>query len=71
MMDEPTTEEVEKLILEMGIPTETPTMFAEQLLKRARQLSERRNQSLRDSLDHLIGLLKQGWAAKKNLKSQI
>ena len=63
-MDEPTALEVEKLLLEMGLPTETPGPLAEQLLKRARQLAEKRGWSVRHALEHLIGLLKQGWAAK-------
>ena len=63
-MDEPTALEVEKLLLEMGLPTETPGPLAEQLLKRARQLAEKRDWSVRHALEHLIGLLKQGWAAK-------
>ena len=64
MNDEPTALEVEKLLLEMGLPTETPGPLAEQLLKRARQLAEKRGWSVRHALEHLIGLLKQGWAAK-------
>ena len=64
MIDEPTSAEVEKLILEMGLPTENPGPLAEQLLKRAHQLAGKRGWSVRHALDHLLGLLKQGWAAK-------
>ena len=64
-MDEPTVAEVEMLIKEMGLPTEMPTPLAEQLLKRARQLAEKRGWTVRHALEHLVGLLKQGWAAKQ------
>jgi hypothetical protein len=63
-MDEPTSAEVEKLLLEMGLPMENPGPLAEQLLKRAIQLAGKRGWSVRHALDHLIGLLRQGWAAK-------
>lgn len=63
-MDEPTAAEVEGLIHDMGLPTETLGPLAEQILKRARQLAEKRGWSVRHALEHLIGLLKQGWAAK-------
>lgn len=69
-MDEPTPAEVEKLIHDMGLPTDTPAALADQMLKRARQLAEKRGWSVHHALEHLIGLLKQGWAAKKDFKSQ-
>ncbi len=64
-MDEPTTAEVEKLIQEMGLPTEVPGALSDQILKRARQLAEKRGWSVRHALEYLVGLLKQGWSAKK------
>ena len=64
-MEEPTVAEVEKLIREMGLPTDTPGPLADQLLKRARQLAEKRGWTVKHALEHLIGLLRQGWAAKK------
>jgi hypothetical protein len=65
-MDEPSAADVEKLIHEMGLPTETPGPLAEQILKRARQLAEKRGWSVGHAVEHLIGLLRQGWAAKKD-----
>jgi acyl-CoA-binding protein len=38
--------------------------MAGQLDKRARQLSEERKQPYDEALLHLLGLMKQGWAAK-------
>ena len=64
-MNEPTVEEVEKKIREMGLPTETPAALADQILKRARQLAGKRGWGLRQSLDYLLTLLQQGWASKK------
>lgn len=63
-MDDPTLAEVERMIHDMDLPTEVPGPLAEQILKRARQLAEKRGWSVRHALEHLIGLLKQGWAAK-------
>ncbi|MBV9464438.1 MAG: hypothetical protein JO317_09435 [Verrucomicrobiae bacterium] len=48
----------------MGLPTETPAALAEQLLKRSRQIAEKRGLTQRQALEHLVGLLRQGWAAK-------
>lgn len=66
MTDEPSQSEVERLIREMGLPTETPEMLAGQILKRARQLAEKRGLTVRESLDQLVALLQQGWTHKKN-----
>jgi len=71
MNDDPTAAEVEKLLHEMQLPTDNPGPLAEQLLKRAHQLAGKRGWTVRHALDHLIGLLRQGWAAKKDFKSQI
>jgi len=46
----------------------TPEKAAEmagQLDKRARQLAERKERSYEDALTHLLGLMRQGWAAKE------
>ena len=39
--------------------------MAAQLDKRARQLVEREGRSYEDAMRHLLGLMKQGWAAKE------
>ena len=38
--------------------------MASQLDRRARQLAEQENKSYEDALVHLLGLMRQGWAAK-------
>jgi len=39
--------------------------MASQLDKRARQLAEIRGRTYDEALQHLIGLMRQGWAAKE------
>jgi hypothetical protein len=58
-------EELVHFLGSIGVPPEQSTAMAEQLEKRATQLSEKRNQSYDEALTHLINLLKQGWAAKQ------
>ena len=48
----------------LGCPAEKCDEMAAQLDKRARQLSSERGESYDHSLAYLIGLMKQGWAAK-------
>jgi len=38
--------------------------MAAQLDKRARQLAEQKNRSYEEALAHVLGLMRQGWAAK-------
>ena len=46
-----------------GCPREKTAEMAAQLDKRARQLVVRTGRSYEDSLAHLLGLMRQGWAA--------
>jgi len=39
--------------------------MARQLDKRARQLAEQKRRTYDDALAHLLGTMKQGWAAKE------
>jgi cell division protein ZapA (FtsZ GTPase activity inhibitor) len=41
--------------------------MAAQLDKRARQLAEQKGRSHEEALAHLLALMKQGWAAPKDL----
>jgi hypothetical protein len=50
-MDDPTPDEVAKMIHDMGLPTETPAALADQILKRARQLADKRGWSVRHALE--------------------
>jgi len=54
-----------EVLIAMGCPREKSTEMAAQLDKRARQLSEANGSSYEQALGHLMGLMKQGWAAKE------
>lgn len=58
-------DELKDFLLTVGVPAENAKAMAGQLEKRARQLAEKRSKTYEESLDHLVFLLKQGWAAKK------
>ncbi len=61
-----TRAELETFLGTLGVPAQNAGTMAQQLEKRAHQLSEKRSQSYEESLAHLVFLLKQGWAAKQN-----
>lgn len=48
----------------LGCPPEKAGEMAAQLDKRARQLAVERNQTYEQTLAHLLGLMRQGWAAQ-------
>ena len=50
----------------LGCPAEKSAEMAAQLDKRARQLAEQKGRSYEDALAHLLGLMRQGWAAKES-----
>ncbi len=47
----------------VGCPQEKSAEMAAQLDKRARQLAAERHQTYEQALAHLLGLMRQGWAA--------
>jgi hypothetical protein len=57
--------ELATLLAALGCPQQKSAEMAEQLDKRAKQLAKEKNRSYEDSLAHLLGLLRQGWAAKE------
>ena len=57
--------ELSTLLVRMGCPAEKSVEMASQLDKRARQLSEQKGRSYEEALAHVLGLMKQGWAAKE------
>jgi hypothetical protein len=57
-------EELARALVGLGCPEEKSLEMAQQLDKRARQLSSERNQSYEDSMTHLLNLMRQGWSAK-------
>jgi hypothetical protein len=58
------TEELARLLEHLGCPADKSVEMAAQLDKRARQLAARENRPYEQALAHLLGLMKQGWAAK-------
>jgi len=59
--------ELAKMLVALGCPIEKSGEMAAQLDKRARQLAEQKGRSYEAALKHLLNLMKQGWAAPKNL----
>ncbi len=53
------------LLAEMGCPQDKSASMAAQLDKRARQLADQKARSYDEALAHLLGLMRQGWAAKE------
>lgn len=49
----------------LGCPAEKSAEMAAQLDKRARQLAEHKGCRYEEAMTHLLGLLRQGWAAKE------
>jgi hypothetical protein len=55
--------ELAKTLAALGCPAEKSTEMAAQLDKRARQLAAQKGRSYEEALQHLLTLMKQGWAA--------
>lgn len=58
-------EELAAVLVTMGCPADKAGEMAAQLNKRASQLAEQKGRSYDEALTHLIGLMRQGWAAKE------
>ena len=61
------TGELAKVLAALGCPPEKSAAMAAQLDKRAKQLAEQKGRSYDEALHHLLALMKQGWAAPRNL----
>ena len=57
--------ELASLLAALGCPAEKSADMAAHLDKRARQLAEQKGRSYNEALTHLLGLMKQGWAAQE------
>jgi FtsZ-binding cell division protein ZapB len=57
--------ELTKVLSALGCPANKSAEMAEQLDKRARQLAAQKSRSYEEALQHLLNLMKQGWAAQK------
>jgi hypothetical protein len=58
-------DDLARLLESLGCPPGKVAEMAAQLDRRARQLAERRQRTYQDALVHLLGLMRQGWAAKE------
>ena len=56
--------ELATALVALGCPREKASEMAAQLDKRARQLAGQKQRSYEEALEHLLGLMRQGWAAK-------
>jgi hypothetical protein len=59
--------ELAKVLVALGCPPDKSPDMAAQLDKRARQLAAEKQQTYEQAMTHLLTLMKQGWAAPKNL----
>jgi hypothetical protein len=59
--------ELAKILVALGCPSEKSSEMAAQLDKRAKQLAAEKNRTYDEALEHLLTLMKQGWAANRNL----
>jgi hypothetical protein len=57
--------ELAKALVAMGCPPEKSMEMASQLDKRAKQLMELKGKSYDEAIQHLLALMRQGWAAKQ------
>ena len=57
-------EDLARALVGLGCPEAKSLEMAQQLDKRARQLSSERDQTYEKSLTHLLQLMRQGWAAQ-------
>jgi hypothetical protein len=57
--------ELAQVLTALGCPAEKSAEMAAQLDKRARQLAEQKSRSYEEALQHLLTLMRNGWAAKE------
>jgi len=60
----PNLEALAQALVAMGCPAGQSAILAAQLDKRARQLAEAKDRTHEQALTHLLGLMRQGWAAQ-------
>ena len=54
-----------QVLVALGCPAEKSAEMAAQLDKRAHQLAAEKGRSYEEALQHLVGLMRQGWSAKE------
>lgn len=56
--------ELAKILVALGCPAEKSSEMAAQLDKRAKQLAAQKGKTYDEALQHLVALMRQGWAAQ-------
>ena len=59
--------ELAKVLVALGCPAGKSVEMAAQLDKRARQLAEQKGRSYEEAMQHLLGLMRQGWSVPTHL----
>lgn len=59
------TAQLAQVLVALGCPAEKSAEMAAQLDKRARQLAAAKGRTYEEAMQHLLTLMRQGWAAKK------
>jgi hypothetical protein len=57
--------ELARALVALGCPADKSAEMAMQLDKRAKQLMELKGKSYDEALQHLLAMMRQGWAAKE------
>jgi hypothetical protein len=60
-----TQAELARVLVALGCPDQKSEEMAGQLQRRARQLALEKGRSEEEALEHLLTLMRQGWAAKE------
>jgi hypothetical protein len=61
----PSFDNLARCLVALGCPAEKSAAMAAQLDRRARQLASEKGRTYEQALAHLLGLMRQGWAAKQ------
>jgi hypothetical protein len=64
-MNEAELQELAGVLAGLGCPPAKCAEMAAQLDRRARQLADQKGRSHAEALKHLLGLMRQGWAARE------
>lgn len=59
------TAELARALVALGCPVEKSAKMAAQLDKRASQLAAEKGRTYEEALQHLLTLMRQGWASKE------
>lgn len=59
------SEQLAQILVSLGCPADRAGDLARQLDRRTRQLAAQKQRSYEAALTHLLGLMRQGWAARE------